>query len=147
MSMKALWLFLLACWPFAVWAQEIPSKYLPAAVQKAFNKKFSGASDLEWERNGELYEAGFQIKQVDHKALFDENGDLLVYKKDIQITELPTAVLQTIRTRYEKFKIDEAEKVERKGKVYYQVELDGEPNDQKLIFNKAGKEDNSETYW
>src|SRR5690606_14144625 len=113
----------------------------------AFKAKFPAATGLEWEKKGTRYEAEFHVNRIDHKAIFSETGQLEKYKHDIRAAELPEAVRNTINTNYKDYRIDDAERLEKDGVTFYQVELDGEPQDQKLIFTKDGKVDNSETYW
>jgi hypothetical protein len=127
--------------------QDIPAAEVPAAVVKTFNTRFPATTGLEWERKGELYEAEFHVNRVDHKALLDANGKLLKFKKDIRSTDLPPAVRNTIQTQYKNFKIDDTDKVESAGVIYYQVELDGEPHDQKVVFREDGKVDSQQLYW
>ena len=127
-------------------SQDIPAAQVPPAVTKSFTSYFPNSSRVEWERKGNQYEAEFHIKRVDHKALFESNGKLIVYKKDIPQSQLPAAVKQAIRQQYPNYKIDDTERIARSGHVYYQVELDGEPQDLKLVFTKEGKLDNSMAY-
>lgn len=130
-----------------VLAQDIPASQMPAAVTNTFKAKFPNTSHLEWEKKGDLYEAEFHVNNVDHKALLNEQGQLQVFKKDIPVTNLPQAVKQTIKTNYKTFRIDDTEKVTRGTAVYYQVELDGEPHDQKVVFTPAGKVAEDQAYW
>jgi hypothetical protein len=69
-----------------------------------------------------------------------------MYKRDICAADLPRAVKSTIRAQYPDFRIDDVEKLEKEGVVFYQVELDGEPHDRKIVVTADGKVDNGE-YW
>lgn len=128
-------------------AQDIPASQVPAAVKNTFKAKFPAATRLEWEKKGELYEAEFHVNNVDHKALLNETGQLQVFKNDIRTANLPQAVKQAVKTNYKGFRIDDAEKVTRGTVVYYQVELDGEPHDQKVVFTTDGKVAEDQVYW
>lgn len=127
--------------------QDIPSREVPSAVINTIKAKFPNTSRLEWEKKGDLFEAEFHVNNIDHKALLDPSGKLLVYKRDIRAADLPRAVKNTIRKQYANFRIDDVEKLEREGAVFYQVELDGEPHDQKLVISAEGKVDSSQQYW
>ncbi len=128
-------------------AQDVPASQVPAAVTKAFKAKFPTSTGIDWEKKGNLYEADFDVVLVDHKALFDETGKLVAYKRDIRNADLPAAIKKTIQADYKDYRIDEAQRLERNGVVYYQVELDGKPADQKLVFTKEGKVDAAQQYW
>jgi hypothetical protein len=132
---------------FCAYSQDIPASQVPAAVTKAFKAKFPKTTGLEWEKKGDLYEAEFDVSLVDHKALYEASGKLVAFKKDIRKTDLPAAVKRAIETQYKGFRIDDADRVERGGAVFYQVELDGKPDDQKLVFTKDGKVDSTQQYW
>lgn len=128
-------------------AQDIPASRVPAAVSKAFKTKFPKATAPDWEKKGADYEVEFNVSMADHKAIYSETGKLLRYKRDIRNADLPAAVKRTIETDYKGFRIDDADRLEIGGVTYYQVELDGKPSDQKLVFTKDGKVDGTQQYW
>lgn len=127
------------------YSQDIPSSQVPPAVIKSFNRYFPNIPKVEWEKKGNQYEAEFDIKRSDHKALFENNGKLIVYKRDIHHGQLPTAVKQAIKQEYPDRKIGDVERIARSGHVYYQVELKG-PSDLRLVYTPEGKQDNSKSY-
>lgn len=127
--------------------QDIPGSQVPQAVLKSFSKYFPGVTKVDWEKKGFQFEAEFDVKRADHKALFDANGQLAVYKRDIHTSQLPQPVKQTIKDQYPTYKIDGVERVARNGHLFYQVELDGKPSDLKLVFTRDGKIDNSNPWW
>ncbi|MBO9634812.1 MAG: PepSY-like domain-containing protein [Chitinophagaceae bacterium] len=126
-------------------SQDIPSTQVPPAVIKSFNRYFPNTPKVEWEKKGNQYEAEFDIKRTDHKALFESNGKLIVYKRDIHNGQLPAAIKHTIKQQYPNYKIDDAERIARNGHVYYQVALKG-PDTIKLVFTPEGKQDKSQGY-
>lgn len=130
-----------------MYPQDIPSSQVPAAVKNTLKARFPKTTSLDWEKKGELYEADFDVKNVDHKALIEATGKLVAVKYDIRTAQLPQTVRNTINTQYKGLRIDGVEKVERSGTVYYQVELDSEPRDQHIIIKGDGKVDASQQYW
>ncbi|WP_291906393.1 PepSY-like domain-containing protein [Chitinophaga sp. CB10] len=146
--MKALFLSLLAlAFAGASIAQDIPGSQVPAAIVKAFKLKFPRTSKVEWEKKGNSYEAEFKVDRRDYKAIYDAAGKLQTYKREIRANELPAAVRNAISSQYKDYRIDEADRLEKNGKVYYQVELDGEPHDQKVVFNANGTVAGDVVYW
>ncbi|MCW3464798.1 PepSY-like domain-containing protein [Chitinophaga nivalis] len=128
-------------------AQDIPSGEVPAAVMKTFKTSFPAATGLEWERKIVGYEAEFKVDHREHKALLDSAGNLLRYKQELPASALPVAVKNTVSQQYKGFRISDAAQVTRNQKVWYQLELDGEPHDQKVVLSKEGKVDNTLGYW
>ena len=62
-------------------ADETNAKDVPAVVQTAFNEKFPGATNMEWENSKEnnykTYEAKFDWKGKRMEAEFDGAGMLI----------------------------------------------------------------------
>ena len=131
----------------AAMAQDIPASQVPLVVVNTLTEKFPKTTGLEWEKKRDLYEAEFDIKNIDHKALIDATGKLAMFKHDIRSSDLPKIVRNTIRNHYKGFRIDDAEKLEKNGVIFYQVDLDGQPGDQKLVIAKDGKVDSNQQYW
>jgi hypothetical protein len=145
--MKHLYLILLIICTPAITFSQGRGNDVPTVVMKSMNSNFPAASKVEWERKGNIYQAEFKVDDIEHKARFDQNGHLEVYKKDINSKELPSPVQRTIRREYKGFKIDDAAKVTRDGKALYQVELESSSLEQKLVFTPDGKVASNETYW
>lgn len=127
--------------------QEIPASKVPSVVQNTIQSKFANAVDIEWEKKNNFYEAEFDVDKIDHKAHIDASGKLLSYKTDININELPAAVTGAVNTGHAGFNIDDAEKLEKDGTIYYQVELDAKgQKDKKLVYTADGKPATNITY-
>jgi len=121
-------------------SQDIPVSKVPSVVLNTLQVKFGIANKIEWEKKGNLYEAEFKKDTIEYAVYIDPAGNLVMYKMDIKENELPTAASLTIRTEYIGYKIDDAEKIEKGGITYYQVELEGKgKKDLKLNFSGDGK--------
>lgn len=124
---------------FAACAQGVPASKVPSVVQNTVKTKFSNATEIEWVTKNGGYEAEFDINKVEHTALVDSNGKFLMYRVDLDVKDLPSQVSAAIAKDYAGYKIDEAEKLEKDGVTYYQVELDGKgKKDVNLVFTEAG---------
>ena len=53
--------------------------------------------------------------------------------------DLPAAIQQQIASEFKAYKLDDADKIEMDGKIFYQVELDGATDDRKVLFSADGK--------
>jgi|RhiMethySRZTD1v2_1073278.scaffolds.fasta_scaffold2266675_2 uncharacterized membrane protein YkoI len=121
-------------------SQDIPNSKVPSVVLNTVKAKFGSANKIEWEKKSNLYEAEFKKDSIDYAVYIDPAGKLMMYKIDIKENELPPAVSLVIRTEYIGYKIDEAEKIEKDGTSWYQVELEGKgKKDLKLNFSANGK--------
>lgn len=120
---------------------------IPSVVLNGFTEQFLDAKGVEWEKKADIYEAEFDIYNVDHEAILNTEGSLLKYKYDIVYEELPEAIKTTITTDYDKTKVDKVELLKISENTYYQVEFDEEPTDTKIIFEETGAVNTEVTTW
>ena len=120
-------------------SQDIPAGKVPSVVLNTVQAKFGNAIKIDWEKKNTLYEAEFKKDSTKYAAYIDAAGKLVMYKLDIKENELPAAVSATIHTKYNGYKIDDAEKIEKDGTTYYQVELESKgKKDVELVFSTDG---------
>lgn len=122
----------------AVRAQDIQQREVPSLVLNAFQTKFSNAVDVEWEKQMELFKVEFEIGNKDHDLWFDKNGNIKKHKEEIAKADLPEAILQKLNSDFKSYRIDDVDKIETNGKVYYLVDLDSSAGDREVIFLADG---------
>ncbi|MEX2594654.1 MAG: PepSY-like domain-containing protein [Anditalea sp.] len=127
--------------------EDIQTSKVPSLVRNSFSQEFTNAIDVEWEKKKGNYEVDFEIKETDFSALFNPEGQLLKFKQDIQKEDLPDVVTTKIQENYPGHYIDDVDKLEIKGTVYYQIDLDGKIIDRKAIYTADGHKDESVKYW
>jgi len=122
-------------------SQDIPAAKVPSVVQNAVQTKFSNAVNIEWEKKKTgLYEAEFAINSTEYTAWLDATGKLVAYKLGIKENELPAIITSAITREHAGYRIDDADKIEKDGITYYQVELDAKgKKDRNLVFSADGK--------
>lgn len=124
-----------------------PINEIPNGVTAAFKAEFPKATDVEYVQLGTDHEVEFDVENVDHKALYSQDGKLIRHKYDIRLAQLPEAIKKTVVTDFENKSIDDTEILMQNGLTFYQVELDKEPNDLQLVFNKDGAQVLEVAYW
>jgi len=132
---------------FSACSQDINEKRVPALVKNALMAKFPKAVDIEWEKKKNLYEADYDVNQTEYTALIDASGNIVMYKQDIQITEIPAALSGTLQKSFADYKVDDPEKIQKDGKTFYQVELEKNNQELKKIFSEDGQATTAITYW
>lgn len=133
---------------FAACSQDIPATEVPSVVVNAFNSSFKNATDVEWEKKNNLYEVDFDINRTDFTALIDPKGTLVMQKQDLNIRSLPAAVKSAVNAKYKGYRIDDADLLQKAGKRYYQLELEGNAKmDQKIVLTDTGAETSDIKYW
>lgn len=120
-------------------AQDIPQSEVPSVVLNAFQQKFSGAEDIEWENKGGLYKAEFEVGSRDHEVSIDKTGKIIRHKEDFPKKQLPQAIQQQLATEFKAYKLDDADRIEIDGKIFYEVDLDGASGDREVLFTEDGK--------
>jgi hypothetical protein len=120
-------------------AQDIPQTQVPAVVLNAFQSKYQNTKDLEWELKGELYKAEFEIGSRDHEVWINKSGVITRHKEDFPKSQLPEVIREKIAKDFKDYKIDDADKIEADGKVFYQVDLDSPQGERKLLFTADGQ--------
>jgi len=137
--MKTLTLIIMATgFSIAVSGQDIPQSQVPSPVLNALQSKFSNAKDLEWEMSGDLYKAEFEIGRNDHDVWIDKSGNIVKHREDFPKAELPAAIRQKIETEFKDYTIDDVDKIETDGKVFYEVDLDSRSGDRDVLFTSDG---------
>lgn len=118
------------------YAQKIKKENVPAAVMTAFQKAYSTVTKVKWDKEGDKYEASFEMKETDYSVVMDASGIIEETEIGIAISELPTSVVDYTKANYAGKKLKEAAKLtDAKGVITYEVEIKG----MDLIFDNDGK--------
>ena len=122
-----------------IFAQDIPSSQVPSVIVNNFKKEFTKANDVEWERQGDLYNVDFEIGWfTDYEAWYNASGKLVKHTQEISKSDLPKAVINAIKTQYKEYSIDDVKKIIEDGVETYKVELEKWDEDFDVIYSKNG---------
>ena len=128
-------------------SQDIASKDVPSIVQNAVKAKYPNAQTIDWEKQNENYAAEFKTDSAEYEVLVNATGNVLMVKQDIEPAELPAAISNAIAADFKGFKIDDAERVEKDGTVFYQVEIEKFLSEKQLVFSADGTKTDAHSYW
>ena len=102
----------------------------PKKVEKAFQKMYPGAKDIEWELKRDIYAVDFKIDGKDVEAYFNAEGTWLRSKEDVSASSVPDAVKKAVKEAYPDFKIEDYDLVkDARGNEFYSVEIEKESRD------------------
>ena len=108
---------------------------IPAAVKSAFAKKYPAVKKARWDVEDKNFEASFEEDELDISILYDAQGNEKEVEREINMKDLPQAVLDYISKNYSGAKIQETAKItDDKGISKYEVEIKGKD----LIFDLNG---------
>jgi hypothetical protein len=129
--------------------QNIAADKVPSVILNTLKASFANATDVEWEKHQKIYEAEFDINDTtDVSVRIDEAGRIVMQKKEMPVTEVPSSILNALTKAYPDYMLDDASRIEQNGAIYYQVELDGKnKKDLHLVWNENGIEEKNVKYW
>jgi hypothetical protein len=117
-------------------AQKIQEKDVPASVKASFQKNYPNIKEVKWDKEGEKFEASYDLNKIDNSVLFDAQGNLLETEVEIELNQLPKGVLEYVKANYKGQNVKEAAKItDAKGIVTYEAEIKG----MDLLFDNNGK--------
>jgi hypothetical protein len=79
-----------------------PEKVAPL-VKAAFEKNFTGAVNVNWEKTEGYYFAFFRLNEKEVTVAYNENGELLGTSQVIATTQLPLTVSLSLKERYKDY--------------------------------------------
>lgn len=136
-NMKAAILFLaLSLSVGSAYAQKIKEADVPAAVKESFKKNYPAVKVEKWEKEGEFYEAEYEIGKVEHSVAIDIKGNVHETEMEIAVSALPKAITDYVNKNMPGKKIKEASQITTAtGDNEYEAEIDG----MDYIFDGDGK--------
>jgi hypothetical protein len=138
--MKTFSVTLLACIiGFYASAQKLEESKVPSSVLKAFKAKYASVKSVKWEKEGADYEASFELNKVETSTLFDISGNLLEVESEIKKADLPKAIAAALAKDYVGYEIEETAKIESKGVITYEAEVEKGEKSIDLIFDLNGQ--------
>ena len=124
---------------------EVASGDIPEAVKKSVTDKYPDQK-VDWKKTGDYYEAEIDVNDsTDITIQLDAAGKVMMQKEDVPVREVPASIHDHVKQQYDG-EIDDAERLEKNGQVFYQVELKG-MKDRKLVYNQEGRADSTQKYW
>ena len=122
-------LFFLTCSPG--WDES----QLPAPVKDAFAKKYPGTT-AKWQKEGDQYEAEFDLEGKSLTAVYGADGSLEETEMEITLGELPDSARTYLQAHFKREEIKEIEKlILPNGEFSFEAEAAG----QELLFDSTGK--------
>ena len=112
----------------------------PEAVELAFQTKYPGENDPDWEldANGN-YEAHFKKKGEKYRADFKPDGTWVETENSIKKKNLPEIIKNIIKKEYSDYEITEVEHVDHATKgIFYDVEFKQKGKNKDVMFTEDG---------
>ena len=120
-------------------AQKMKTEEVPQAVRTAFAKAYPNVKNVKWEKEGDSYEAGFDLGKEEVSALIDAAGKVKEVETEIAMDAMPAAVKKSLAKDYADYKVKEAAKIVAENVITYEAEVKKGKESFDLIFSEDGK--------
>jgi len=120
-------------------AQKLKGDEVPQTVKTAFQKTYPTVKSVKWEKEGDAFEASFDLQKEEMSALFDAAGNLKEVETEIEVGAMPTAVRNSLTREYANYKVREAAKIVSENVTTYEAEMKKGKESFDLIFSADGK--------
>ncbi len=112
---------------------------IPEVVKAKFQSDYPTIQDVEWEIEGEYFEAEAEIDGIMTSILYDAHGNVIQKEVECNIDELPSGVMIYLSQNYAGQKIMEVEKIESTEKgIQYEVEIKIDVKEMEIYFDENG---------
>jgi len=131
-------------------ATNISEKNVPKAVQNSFHAEYVSVTDVDWEKEGNLYEAEYEENNAEQTILVDAAGTILRTESEVLMSGIPAAIQVYVETNFKGFKMEEAVILKWDGNSFYKIEIDDDRKELDILFDMEGnyvsedKEDSDE---
>src|SRR5690606_21201669 len=115
---------------------DIPEREVPSVIRNSFDTEFPEAVETDWEKKREDFEVDFEVNKADYSALFTKTGEMVMVKQEVELKSLPGPVNEVLQKEYAGYRIEEAEKIDMEGIIYFQIELEGKFLEKKEVFTE-----------
>jgi uncharacterized membrane protein YkoI len=121
------------------YAQDIDQKNVPAVIVNAFQLEYANADDVDWELREGNYRVEFELNKKDHRVLLDNKGNILKHRQELWESEIPLALIETVRSKCKYFDLDNAVVNEEGGKAVYYISFEVNNRDCKFWMDERGR--------
>lgn len=94
-------------------SEHLPATGLPQAMKEYIENHYAGATIIEYETENGVTEVDIYHQNKYKEVKFDRQGQWLSTEWDVLETEVPAVVMNTIRTQYAAYRIDDIDYIER----------------------------------
>ena len=109
-------------------------------VKAEFEKNFTGALNVNWEKKDDFYFASFKLNEKEVSAAYNESGELLGVSRVIETSQLPLNVSLAIASSYKDYAVaNNVSEIVFDGQTNYYVNVETSQKVLKLKCNSYGE--------
>lgn len=111
---------------------------VPEKVKTKMAELYPNAKELNWDIEDGNFEAEFEFNGNDMSVTFDKNADVLETETKITFDKLPAKIQKNVKKDYPDHEVSEAAKIDKKGVIYYEVELEKGEKEFDVLYSADG---------
>ncbi len=109
-------------------------------VKAEFEKNFTGALNVNWEKKDDFYFASFKLNEKEVSAAYNESGELLGVSRVIETSQLPLNISLAIANSYKNYAVaNNVSEIVFDGQTNYYVNVETSQKILKLKCNSYGE--------
>ncbi|MFO7658195.1 MAG: hypothetical protein R6W78_14135 [Bacteroidales bacterium] len=121
------------------YAQNISQGNIPAVVLNSFQLRSPNNKDAKWKLDDGNYHVDFKVNNKPNRLILDYKGNILKHIQDLYVSEIPNVVLETVKAKVTFFDVHDADRLEEKGSVVYQINFKISGKKYFFLINDKGK--------
>ena len=112
----------------------------PKAVSDALKNQFAKAEKVQWGQEEENeWEAEFMMDGKEMSACYDIAGKWIETESALSTDELPPAITDSLKVKFEDFEIEEAESIEKPGFKGFEITLEKDSTAMEVLIDVNGE--------
>lgn len=121
-------------------AQDVHHSQVPSIILNHFNKNFPKAKDIDWEKEGDMYNVDFETGwSTDHEVWYNPAGEMVKHRKEISKSDLPKSIRTKVNSEFSGFIFRDVEKTVSESDTTYSMELHSFTQEWEVIFDAKGE--------
>ncbi|SOE21133.1 Putative beta-lactamase-inhibitor-like, PepSY-like [Spirosomataceae bacterium TFI 002] len=139
MMNRIIGLLILTCSLNVAFSQSISQSNVPAVVLNSFQLSYPTAEEIKWKKDQSNYRIRYKVNKKSHDLTMDYKGMVIKHTQDLYLSEIPQNVLETIRAKISYFDLQDADLVEKEGKVIYETKFKFDGSNIYFWINEKGE--------
>lgn len=98
-----------------------PGPGIDPRIVNAFQKEFSFAENVKWEKSGDLTKVSFSINDQGFYAWYNAEAELVTTARNILYMQLPLSVIKTLNRDYSQAELSGIVEYTKNGETFYHI--------------------------
>jgi hypothetical protein len=116
-------LFCIVVFSLAAHCVKAAQAKIPDTILRKLDEAFPGHNAVSWSKSHRTYQANFIYQDRNVSITYDGDAQIVNFVEEIDILSLPELIREKIKTSHSTFKILLIEKVMKKNRVLYDIEI------------------------